>query len=137
MEQFWILFATLLLIAILIILFLVLECIISEIVTNYKLKHSTMSIKTNTVTEFTMQNNTSFTFIDDKNKYLQQAVSANIDYLYEKTYNDYIKVSEISSINQFLFEITRYYYKNELIKEACVIYNLDKTDIYHEDETYF
>lgn len=115
---------------------LVILCIIGAFITfivngikyKYKLKHSTKQISEYKITLIIDSNNVAYEFIDNNNKYLEEAIRGDSDYLYNKYENTYVKVSEIVSMQQFIFRKTNKYYKDEFIRSDNSYHTLDGTE---------
>ena len=102
--------------------------IVDSIRYEYKLKHSTKQITEIKVTLIIDSNNNEYVFIDDNNKYLNEAIKGNNDYLYDTYENTYVKVNEIVSIQQFIFKKIDKYYKGDFIGSVNKHYTLDGTE---------
>ena len=102
--------------------------IVGSIRYEYKLKHSTKQITEIKVTLIIDSNNNEYEFIDNNNKYLNEAIKGNNDYLYDTYENTYVKVNEIVSIQQFIFKKIDKYYKGDFIGSVNKHYTLDGTE---------
>lgn len=90
-----------------------------------KLKHSTKQITEIKVTLIIDSNNNEYVFIDNNNKYLNEAIKGNNDYLYDTYENTYVKVNKIVSIQQFIFKKIDKYYKGEFVDSNNKYYTLE------------
>lgn len=99
--------------------------IVDSIRYEYKLKHSTKQITEIKVTLIIDSNNNEYEFIDNNNKYLNEAIKGSNDYLYDTYENTYVKVNEIVSIQQFIFKKIDKYYKGDFIGSVNKHYTLD------------
>ena len=99
--------------------------IINSIKYEYKLKHSTKQITEIKITLIIDSNNNEYKFIDNNNKYLNEAIKSNNDYLYDTYENAYVKVNEIVSIQQFIFKKIDKYYKGEFVDSNNKYYTLE------------
>lgn len=99
--------------------------IINSIKYEYKLKHSTKQITEIKITLIIDSNNNEYKFIDNNNKYLNEAIKGNNDYLYDTYENAYVKVNEIVSIQQFIFKKIDKYYKGDFVDSVNKYYTLE------------
>ena len=99
--------------------------IVDSIRYEYKLKHSTKQITEIKVTLIIDSNNNEYEFIDNNNKYLNEAIKGNNDYLYDTYENTYVKVNKIVSIQQFIFKKIDKYYKGEFVDSNNKYYTLE------------
>ena len=99
--------------------------IINSIRYEYKLKHSTKQITEIKITLIIDSNNNEYKFIDNNNKYLNEAIKGNNDYLYDTYENAYVKVNEIVSIQQFIFKKIDKYYKGDFVDSVNKYYTLE------------
>lgn len=99
--------------------------IINSIKYEYKLKHSTKQITEIKITLIIDSNNNEYKFIDNNNKYLNEAIKSNNDYLYDTYENAYVKVNEIVSIQQFIFKKIDKYYKGDFVDSVNKYYTLE------------
>ena len=99
--------------------------IVDSIRYEYKLKHSTKQITEIKVTLIIDSNNNEYVFIDNNNKYLNEAIKGNNDYLYDTYENTYVKVNKIVSIQQFIFKKIDKYYKGEFVDSNNKYYTLE------------
>ena len=99
--------------------------IINSIKYEYKLKRSTKQITEIKITLIIDSNNNEYKFIDNNNKYLNEAIKGNNDYLYDTYENAYVKVNEIVSIQQFIFKKIDKYYKGDFVDSVNKYYTLE------------
>ena len=99
--------------------------IINSVSHEYKLKHSTKQVSEYKITLIIDSNNNEYIFIDNDNKYLNEAIKGNSDYLYDTYENTYVKVNEIVSIQQFIFKKIDKYYKGDFIGSVNKHYTLE------------
>ena len=99
--------------------------IINSIRYEHKLKHSTKQITENKITLIIDSNNNEYEFIDNNNRYLNEAIKGNNDYLYDTYENAYVKVNEIVSIQQFIFKKIDKYYKGDFVDSVNKYYALE------------
>lgn len=101
--------------------------VVNNIKYKHKLKHATKQIIENRMTLIIDSNNNEYEFIDN-NKYLNEAIIGNNDYLYGTYDNTYVKVSEIVSIQQFIFKKINKYYKDDFIDSVDKYYTLERIE---------
>lgn len=99
--------------------------IVNSIIYKHKTKHATKQTTESKITLIIDSNKDEYEFIDNNNKYLKEAINGDNDYLYDTYDNTYVKVSEIVSIQQFIFKKTDCYYKGDFIDSVEKYYTLE------------